>query len=118
MKIHANTEVSAALVRLNDVLCTLERNTGQQTVLILRDASGYVHRSLNGKPITEDEGAVPDSFLFGLMVDDGDEKREPVMTGVLEQNWIVWANSYSRATQNAYEKWRSGLQKARRGFSW
>jgi len=52
MKPHPSEDVNAALVRLNDALCTWERNTGHETALIVRGA-GWQHRSLSGKPISD-----------------------------------------------------------------
>lgn len=48
---HINRDVQAALVRLNDALCMWERATGRQSVLIIREQGGFVHRSLSGKPV-------------------------------------------------------------------
>jgi len=50
-KPHPSEEVTAALIRLNDALCQWERNTGQESILILRQAN-WGHRSINGKPLT------------------------------------------------------------------
>ena len=47
---HPDREVRQALIRLNDALCTWERNTGRQSVLILREQGGFEHRSMSGKP--------------------------------------------------------------------
>jgi len=47
-KQHQCREVQEALNRLNDALCTWERNTGVESVLILRQR-GFVHRSVSGK---------------------------------------------------------------------
>ncbi len=51
---HPDQDVNTALIRLNDALCQWERNTGRQSVLILREQGGYVHRSMSGKPNTSD----------------------------------------------------------------
>ena len=52
---HPDRDVNQALIRLNDALCTWERNTGVQSVLILREDGGWSHRSASGKPdIPED----------------------------------------------------------------
>jgi hypothetical protein len=48
---HPNPEVQAALVRLSDALCEWERNTGRQSVLILREEGGVVYRAQSGKPV-------------------------------------------------------------------
>lgn len=47
---HASPEINAALVRLNDAICSWERDTGISTVLVMRDTAEWAHRSLNGKP--------------------------------------------------------------------
>ena len=47
---HPCSEVTAAVIRLNDALCTWERTTGIQSVLIIREDSGWSHRSVSGKP--------------------------------------------------------------------
>lgn len=53
--IHPEPEINAALIRLNDVLCMWERNTGRNSVLILKEQGGFIHRSMSGKPgIPED----------------------------------------------------------------
>jgi hypothetical protein len=47
---HPDKEVRQALIRLNDALCTWERNTGRQSILIIREQGGFEHRSVSGKP--------------------------------------------------------------------
>jgi hypothetical protein len=47
---HPDPHVEQALTRLNDALCTWERATGRESVLILRDSTGFAHRSMSGKP--------------------------------------------------------------------
>ena len=47
---HPSERVQAALVRLNDELCSWERSTGRQSILILREQGGFEHRSASGKP--------------------------------------------------------------------
>jgi len=51
---HASREVQEALIRLNDALCSWERDTGIESVLILRE-SMFVHRSVSGKPAVPDD---------------------------------------------------------------
>jgi len=67
--VHPNPEVQAALVRLNDALCSWERNTGRQSVLVIREQSGFVHRSLSGKPFSEFKDEVSDEQLFDSLLD-------------------------------------------------
>lgn len=63
---HINPDVNTALVRLNDALCTWERTTGRQSVLIIREEGGWSHRSMSGKPgIPED---VRDSMLLAQII--------------------------------------------------
>ncbi len=52
MKAHPSEDVNAAIIRLNDALCAWERNTGQETLLIVRGTNWY-HRSLSGKPVAD-----------------------------------------------------------------
>jgi len=47
---HPDEEVQRAIVRLGDALCSWERATGRESVLILREAGGYEYRAFNGKP--------------------------------------------------------------------
>jgi hypothetical protein len=47
---HKNKDVEHALITLNDALCTWERHTGIESVLIVRDNRGFCHRSMSGKP--------------------------------------------------------------------
>ena len=47
---HLDQEVQQALIRLNDALCMWERGTGRESVLILREQGGFIHRSVSGKP--------------------------------------------------------------------
>ena len=61
---HPNKEVQRAIVRLNDALCTWERNTGRESVLIIREQEGFELRSVSGKPTTTN---VPDEDLFNLL---------------------------------------------------
>lgn len=59
---HPDREVQQALVRLNDALCSWERSTGRQSILILREQGGFEHRSASGKPnITDD---IEDEILW------------------------------------------------------
>lgn len=47
---HANNDVQQAIIRLADALCSWERSTGIESVLIVRE-KGFVFRAVNGKPI-------------------------------------------------------------------
>jgi len=59
---HPDKEVNKALIRLNDSLCTWERATDRQSVLIIREEGGWSHRSMSGKPGVPDD--VPDEQLL------------------------------------------------------
>jgi hypothetical protein len=48
--IHPNERVQKALMELNSALCVWERDTGRESVLILREQGGFSHRSVSGKP--------------------------------------------------------------------
>jgi len=61
---HADREVRSALIRLNDALCSWERHTGRESVLILREVGGFVHRSISGKPVTEGLNDITDAELI------------------------------------------------------
>ena len=58
---HKDREVREALVRLLDALCTRERDTGRQSVLILRE-DDYVCRAASGKCVVPDD--VTDELLI------------------------------------------------------
>lgn len=60
--IHRDEEVQQAIVKLLDALCTWERNTGIESVLILREKDGYALRATSGKPLYEDN--IPDAILL------------------------------------------------------
>jgi hypothetical protein len=47
---HPDKDVTAALIQLSDALCQWERNTGRESVLILREKGGYMYRAMSGKP--------------------------------------------------------------------
>ena len=58
---HRDPEVRKALIRLNDALCSWERATSVESVLILREQGGFVHRSVSGKPNVPED--IPDACL-------------------------------------------------------
>lgn len=62
---HPDPEVQAALTRLQDALCTWERSTGRESVLILREQGGFVARAQSGKPVSVD---VPDEVLLSSVI--------------------------------------------------
>ncbi len=62
---HPDPDVKQALVQLCDALCTWERSTGRESVLIVREVDGFVFRAMNGKPDVPDD--VPDSYLMKII---------------------------------------------------
>lgn len=67
-QIHPDREVQQALIRLNDALCTWERSTGLNSVLILREDNGFVFRSMSGKPLDESKQVgIEDAVLMGSL---------------------------------------------------
>ena len=55
MSEHKDPAVRKAIIRLDDALCTWERATGIESVFILRESGGFVHRAVSGKPIVPEE---------------------------------------------------------------
>jgi len=72
VKPHPCEDVNAALVRLNDALCTWERSTGLETVLIVRGAK-WQHRSMSGKPMSD---SISDEELMRFVDDANGEGRK------------------------------------------
>ena len=54
-QIHPDGEVQQAITRLNDALCSYERNTYRESILIIRQQGGFVHRSVSGKTGIHDD---------------------------------------------------------------
>lgn len=63
---HPDDRVQQALVRLNDELCSWGRSTGRQSILILREEGGFVHRSASGKPDIPDD--IEDEQLLKMVI--------------------------------------------------
>lgn len=63
---HPDEDVQKALVALSDALCTWERATSRESVLILREQGGFVYRAQSGKPGIPDD--IPDE-QFLMMVE-------------------------------------------------
>jgi hypothetical protein len=53
--IHPDRDISRALIQLCDALCSWERSTGRESVLILRERDGFVFRAMSGKPTVPDD---------------------------------------------------------------
>ena len=62
---HPNSEIQAAIIRLSDALCSWERATSRESVLIIRESHGFEYRAVSGKPNVPPD--VPDSDLFALL---------------------------------------------------
>jgi len=62
---HRDSEVQKAIVRLNDALCMWERATSRESILIIREQGGFIHRSVSGKPNVPDD--VTDEQLYGIV---------------------------------------------------
>ena len=77
---HADNEVRAALIRLNDALCSWARMTGIDSVLILRETA-FVHRSVSGKPNIPTD--IPDDQL--LMNILGNTRTDSARLSAIEQ---------------------------------
>jgi hypothetical protein len=61
---HPDDDVRQAIVRLCDALCTWERSTGRESVLIIRE-EGFCIRAVSGKPDVPDD--VPDEQLLSMV---------------------------------------------------
>jgi hypothetical protein len=62
---HPDKDVRLAILRLDDALCSWERSTGRQSVLIIREQGGFVFRSMSGKPGVPDD--IPDTHLVKII---------------------------------------------------
>jgi hypothetical protein len=61
---HPDKEIEAVIIRLSDALCKWERNTGIESVLIIRQQGGFVFRAVSGKPVSDNE--ISDERLIEL----------------------------------------------------
>ncbi len=64
---HKDENVQRALVQLNDALCSWERATSRESVLIIREQYGFVHRSVSGKPVPQSNDDVSDDQLMNII---------------------------------------------------
>lgn len=62
---HMDPEVEKAILRLNSALCSWERATSRQSVLIIREQGGFVHRTASGKPVIPDD--IPDEQALRMV---------------------------------------------------
>ena len=60
--VHKDPEVQNAIVKLCDRLCQWERNTGIESIIILREQRGFCFRAASGKPDIPYD--IPDEFLL------------------------------------------------------
>jgi hypothetical protein len=67
MNNHPDREVSAAITRLTDALCTWERSTGRQSLFVLREQGGFVHRAMSGKPVPSTCDDLSDAELAAVI---------------------------------------------------
>lgn len=63
---HLDPEVDQAITRLCDALCTWERNTGRQSVLIIREQGDFCFRASSGKP-NVDSRIDDDDLIFAVL---------------------------------------------------
>lgn len=62
---HPDPDVQRAIVNLSDALCSWERSTFRQSVLIIKEEGGFQYRADSGKPgIPED---VTNDQLLGMI---------------------------------------------------
>ncbi len=64
---HTDPDVQAAIVKLLDALCSYERATARESVLVLREAGGFEVRAQSGKPLGPDESDIEDENLFACL---------------------------------------------------
>jgi len=72
---HECREVQQAIVRLADALCQWERDTGIESVLILREERGFVFRAANGKPNVAID-ILDGEFLHNFLKREQQKKRQ------------------------------------------
>ena len=62
---HPDPAVQKEIIALSDALCQHERATGIESVIIVRDSTGFVYRAVNGKPGIP--GDIPDQNFFDMI---------------------------------------------------
>jgi len=60
---HPDQDVEQGIVRLCDALCMWERNTGRDSILIIREKGGFVFRAASGKPCPDSNADIDDATL-------------------------------------------------------
>ena len=61
---HPDPDVQQAIIKLSDALCSWERATSRQSVLIIREQGGFVYRAASGKP------GIPDDIADAQLIDN------------------------------------------------
>lgn len=66
---HIDQQCEMALIRLNDALCTFERNTGREYTLMLipKAQDERIHMSQSGKPLPSDFDMSPQQIFENAM---------------------------------------------------
>ena len=59
---HPDKDVREAIGKLCDALCMWERESGRNSILILREQGDFAYRAMSGKPVIPDD--TEDSFLL------------------------------------------------------
>lgn len=62
---HPDPDIRQAIVKLCDALCSYERITGRESVLIVREQGGFEFRALSGKPSISSD--IEDSNLLAMV---------------------------------------------------
>ena len=63
---HSDSDVRKAIISLDGALCSWERATGVESVFILREQGGFVHRAISGKPDVPD-GVVDAQLILNII---------------------------------------------------
>jgi hypothetical protein len=70
---HPSEPVRIALLNLLDALCSFERSTGHENLVIVKDSTGCQYRSLSGAPVPYHTGDHTLLELFdGIMEKKGE----------------------------------------------
>jgi len=62
---HLDPTVQQAIIKLCDALCSWERVTSLESVLIIREQSGFVYRAMSGRPGIDED--ITDAQLLDLL---------------------------------------------------
>lgn len=94
-----DAELQHLLMRVSDHLCMWERDTGIQSVLVLRMQDGGLYRSCNGKPLPAEQDDVPDATLYDV--------HDIPLEGTIEDTLEETATALIEETVNRQEFARS-----------